>query len=302
MLILSGSELQRLYGTQQAICDLRPALEAEYAGRVQNPPRTVLEFPALDATCLYMPSSIAELGVMGTKVVSIFPRNPEKGRPTTQGVTILSDARTGEHLALLNASYLTRLRTGALTGIAAEHLARPEAACLGVIGTGGMAPEPIRGIQAVRPLRELRLYNRTPAKAHALAETLRPEWPDVTITVSPTAEALAEASDMIVAATQSADPVLDGHAVQPGTFLSGVGSYLPHMREFDPITIRRASKIVLDNRHGCQHEAGELMHAAGLGFWSFERAYDLCAVVAGAAPGRQSEDEITFFIDSVLSR
>lgn len=150
MLILSGPQIQRSYGVAQAISDLTAALQAEYAKKVQNPARTVLSFPSRDATCLYMPSAIADLGVMGGKIVSIFPQNPARGLPTTQGVTVLSDAATGEHLALLSASYLTRLRTGALSGLAVQHLAREDAGRLGVIGTGGMAPEQIRGIHAGR--------------------------------------------------------------------------------------------------------------------------------------------------------
>ncbi|GHG04944.1 ornithine cyclodeaminase [Deinococcus piscis] len=296
MLILSEEQIRSFYGMREALRDLAPALQAEHAGQVQNPPRLVLDVPEREASALYMPSAIGGLGAVGSKVVTVFPHNPPRGLPTIQGVTLLTEADTGQHVALLSASYLTRLRTGALTGLAAQHLARPQASRLGVIGTGGMALEQIQAVQEVRPLSELRLFNRTPDKAHTLAEDLRTELPGVSISVSPTAEALVEASDMLVASTQSSTPVFDGKALQPGTFISGIGSYLPSMREVDETTIRRASKVVLDTLEGTRHEAGELIHAEQQGFWSFEQAHsDLAGVVAGAKAGRQTEEEIIFF-------
>ncbi|WP_261664139.1 ornithine cyclodeaminase family protein [Deinococcus sp. Marseille-Q6407] len=307
MLILSEAQIRSFYGIREALRDLLPALEAQQAGQVQNPPRLVLESPG-QASTLYMPSAIGELGalgskgaldnkgVLGSKVVSVFPQNPAQGRPTTQAVTLLTDAATGEHTALLNASHLTRLRTGALTGIAADHLARPDAGRLGVIGTGGMAPDQIRGVAAVRELRELRLFNLSADKAQQLAEALRPELPGTEILVAPSAEALVEASDMVVTATQSRTPVFDGAALQPGTFLSGIGSYLPSMREVDLVTVQRADKIVLDTLEGPRHEAGELIYAQEQGLWSFEQVHsDLAGVACGTRPGRETADEIIFF-------
>lgn len=296
MLILSEQQIQSFYGMPQAIRDLIPALQAEHAGKVQNPPRLVLEVPEKEASALYMPSGIGGLGAVGCKVVTVFPQNPAQKLPTIQGVIVLTEAETGQHIALMSASYLTRLRTGALTGIAADHLARAGAERLGVIGTGGMAADQIRAVRQVRPLRELRLYNRTPTKAEALAAELRTELPDVQISVSPTAEALVEASDMVVAATQSSTPVFDGAALQSGTFVSGIGSYLPSMREVDLTTIQRADKIVLDTLEGTRSEAGELIHAEQAGVWNFGQAHsDLAGVVAGAKPGRESDAEIIFF-------
>lgn len=301
MLILSEQQIQSFYGMPQALRDLVPALVAEHAGQVQNPPRLVLDVPEREASALYMPSGIGGLGLsdtrtVGTKIVTVFPQNPARGKATIQGVIVLTEADTGSHIALMSASYLTRLRTGALTGLAAQHLARKDAARLGVIGTGGMAPDQIRAIQAVRPLQELRLYNRSAAKAQALADALAPELSGVRVSVSPTPESLVEGSDMVVAATQSRTPVFDGAALQAGTFISGIGSYLPEMREVDFTTITRADKIVLDTREGCTHEAGELIQAQAEGVWNFGQAHsDLAGVVAGANAGRESEDEIIFF-------
>lgn len=296
LLVLSEAQIQSFYGMSQAMRDLIPALKAEYAGNVQNPPRLVLDVPEREASALYMPSGIGGLGAVGSKVVTVFPQNPALGRPTIQGVILLTEAVTGQHIALMSASYLTRLRTGALTGIAAQHLARRDASRLGIIGTGGMAPDQIRAVQQVRPLRELRLFNRSAAKAQALADELAPELPNVHISVSPTPEALVEASDMVVAATQSRTPVFDGAALQAGTFISGIGSYLPEMQEMDFATVQRADKIVLDTHEGCLHEAGELIQAQAAGIWSFAQAHaDLASVVSGAQAGREHDNEVIFF-------
>lgn len=296
MLLLSETQIEQLYGVPEAIDDLRQALISFQAGEVENPTRTVLGVPRKEASALYMPSAAPGLGVMATKVVTIFPQNPAQGRPTTQGVTLLSSADTGEHLAVLGASYLTRLRTGALSALAAEQLARRDAGRLAMIGCGGMALHQVLCLNAVRPLRELRLYSRRRSQMEAFARKVQAFLPDTRLELANSADEAVAASDMVACATRSLTPVFDGSVLQPGTFITGIGSFLPEMHELDLTTIQRASKIVLDTAEDALHEAGELIHAQSEGVWSFEQAHgSLPQLVARAIPGRENDAEIIFF-------
>ena len=113
MLVINEKEIESLYKMTDAIKDITEMLVAKEAGKINSPQRTVLDFPKYDASALYMPSSDLASEVAAVKVVTVFPGNPVQGKPTTQGLLLLTDATNGENLAMMNASYLTRLRTGA---------------------------------------------------------------------------------------------------------------------------------------------------------------------------------------------
>ncbi|MCG3088015.1 ornithine cyclodeaminase family protein [Sporosarcina cyprini] len=300
MITMNEAQIMEMYGMKDAVRDVADVLHSLAAGKVENPLRTVIEFPEQDASILYMPCADMAEGIATNKTVSIFPGNPKvNGLPTTQGVILVTDATNGRHLALLNASYLTRLRTGAMSALATERLARPNASVLCAIGTGGMAYEQVLGVLAVRSIQEILLVNPTESKAMAFAERLRTEGrvgEDVQIEVVKDVDSAVRRADIINCATRSATPVFSGKAVQPGTHVNGVGSYLPHMREVDHNFIFNCTKIVVDDLHGVKEEAGELIHAAEQTGWSFDNVHgELVDLVTGQIKGREQDEEITFF-------
>lgn len=296
MLVVNEKEIMQSYGMKEAIQDVREVLVAKTANKIANPHRTVIDFPTHEASALYMPSADLVGEVSAVKVVTIFPHNPANGKATTQGVVLLSDGANGDHLAMLNASYLTRLRTGALSGIATDYLAKKDANVLTVIGTGAMAFEQVLGVLAVRSIERILLVNRNPEKANAFGEKLRAFGVTIPYEVMEDVAAAVRQADIINCATRSNDPVFNGEDLKPGTHVNGVGSYLPHMHEVDITTITRASKIVVDDFAGVKDEAGELMYAEELGKWSFDDVHgELGKLVIGAIKGRENEEEITFF-------
>lgn len=296
MLIFNEKQIQQFYKIDDAIENVKEILQAKQEKQVENPHRTVLTFPKHEASALYMPS--ADLGeeLSVVKVVTIFPQNTKKGKSTTQGVMLLSDAKNGDHLAMMNASYLTRLRTGALTGIATQYLAKKDARVLTVIGTGGMAFEQVLGVLAVRNIEQILLVNRTVEKAQKFGKKLREHGVSIPYEVTEDVSSAVRKAHIICCATRSNEPVFNGEDLQPGTHINGVGSYLPTMREVDITTVLRASKIVVDDLPGVKEEAGELMYAEQQGKWSFQNSYgELRQLAAGEANGRENEEEITFF-------
>lgn len=298
MKLLNESLIQSIYGMKDALVDVKAVLEAKMAHKIENPLRTVIEFPEEHASVLYMPSADLNANIMTMKAVTIFPNNPQHGKNTTQGVVLVSDAQNGDHLALLNASYLTRLRTGALSGLATDYLAKKDATVLTVIGTGAMAFEQVLGVLAVRDIQSIILFNPTMDSAIAFKEKLRKFGVDEAISIEIT-EDLKQAvmsADIINCATRSKTPVFNGDDVQAGTHVNGVGSYLPDMREVDFTFIQRAHHIIVDDFHGATEEAGELIHANQQDDWSYDDIKgELAALVVNHIHGRKNDDEITFF-------
>ncbi|MEH7223314.1 NAD(P)-binding domain-containing protein [Bacillus sp. JJ1566] len=298
MLILSESQIRSLYSMSDAIKDLEEALTAFEEGKVLNPHRTVLGFPEREASALYMPSAMESVGKSAVKVVTIFPQNPSVGKKTTQGVILLSDTDNGEHLACINASYLTRLRTGAVSGIATKHLAKKDASTVAVIGTGAMAEEQLEAVLEVREIKEIMLYNRTREKASAFEKRISKRSPRFTglITIMDDPDEAVSKADVVICATRSESPVFSGQALQPGTHINGVGSYLPQMQEVDEETILKCSKIVADTVEGVKEEAGDFIIPANKGIWSFDDLHgELGELVTGKISGRENDEEITFF-------
>src|SRR5699024_2600315 len=118
MIILNEETITQNYLMDRAIKDIQSTLEHLVEGKINNPMRTVIEFPDSDASVLYMPFTDTVDALMAMKAVTIFPNNHANNMPTTQGIVLVSDSKDGRHLATMNASYLTRLRTGAISGIA----------------------------------------------------------------------------------------------------------------------------------------------------------------------------------------
>lgn len=298
MLIINEKEIQSIYKMKEALSDVENILKAKANDKIDNPNRTVIEIPERSASSLYMPSADLVDDIATMKAVTIFPENPAIGKPTTQGVILVTDAKNGEHLALMNGSYLTRLRTGALSGLATAQLAREDSTTLTVIGTGGMAFEQVLGVLAVRPIEKILLVNPTKEKAVQFEKDLRGFGIDENIEtdiIRDVSEAVKQA-DIICCSTRSNDPVFDGKDVQPGTHVNGVGSYLPHMREVDFEFIQRANKIVVDDFEGIKEEAGELIHANEQPNWSYDDLHgELKELVTDQIASRESEKEITFF-------
>ncbi|ASK62476.1 ornithine cyclodeaminase [Virgibacillus phasianinus] len=296
MLVISEEAIKQNYFMDDAISDLKKGLHSKKGGLIDSPERTVIDIPAYQASSLYMPSADLSQDIASVKAVTIFPDNPAKGKPTTQGVLMLTDATTGEHLCLMNASYLTRLRTGALSGIGTDKLARRNSKVLGVIGTGAMAFEQVLGVLAVRDMETIILFNRTKEKAKSFKEKLNNIGVGMEVYVEENVDEVVTESDIICCSTRSDVPVFKGADLKSGTHINGIGSYLATMREVDLTTIQKASKIVVDDLAGVKEEAGELIHADENSDWSFSKLYgELSELNMSDKKIRESDEEITFF-------
>ncbi|QFR34047.1 ornithine cyclodeaminase family protein [Ancylobacter sp. TS-1] len=274
------------------------ALDAAFRRPIVTPVRHhhTIARPDGDATLLLMPAWTAagtEDDVVGTKLVTVQPGNAARGIDTINGLYILNSGATGVPLAILDARALTVWRTAAASALAARYLAREDASRLAVIGAGALAPYLARAHASVRPIRSIVVWNRTQAKAEAMAESLRAEGFEARAEMDRGA-AIAGA-DIVTSATLSPQPLVEGRYLNPGQHVDLVGGFTPTMREADDEAIRRA-RVYVDTRAGATKEAGDIVVPLSTGVLAPDGIRgDLFELAAGTAPGRGRADEITLF-------
>jgi ornithine cyclodeaminase len=246
-----------------------------------------------DATVLLMPAWVPG-GYAGVKVVNVVPGNSERNLPAISAQYLLSDARTGEMLALIDGGELTARRTAAASALAASYLARSDARHLVVLGTGRLAPNLIAAHMAVRSLDEVTIWGRSRGKTEEVVRSLADQFPVKLKAATSLKEALAEA-DIVSAATLSSEPLIKGAVLKPGTHVDLVGAFKPSMRESDDDLIKRA-EIFVDTRDGCLSEGGDIVQPIKSGLLKpGEIKADLYELCRGEHPGRQSDEAITMF-------
>jgi alanine dehydrogenase len=286
MKLISAARLAEL----APYADLIEALRAAFRSEIVTPVRHHHETSPV-AILLLMPAW--SRAFTGLKTVVVKFDNAAKGLPTITASYLLIDNDTGATVAMLDGTELTRRRTAAASALAASYLAHPDAATLLMVGTGALAPHFIRAHAAVRPIRKVLLYNRSPAKAAALAAEIATDGFDAAPVVD-LASAVAEA-DIVSCATSSTQAIIKGEWLKPGTHVDLAGAFTPTMREVDAETVARAT-VFVDTRDGAEAEAGDLIQARAEGRFSMDRiAGDLFDLCRGRVQGRQAPEEITLF-------
>jgi ornithine cyclodeaminase/alanine dehydrogenase-like protein (mu-crystallin family) len=274
------------------------ALAEAFAGGFAAPARhhhVIERRGGAPATQILMPAwTTARSGAdafLGTKIVSVFPENGERGLPSVIGLYVLQAGETGEMLAAMDGSRLTLWRTAAASALAARSLAGKNARRLLVVGSGALAPFLARAHCAVRPIEEIIVWNHRPAGAERLATALAGEG--LKTGVAGDLEAAAGKADVISCATLSTAPLIRGRWLRPGQHVDLVGAFNLHMREVDDEALRRA-RIFVDT-DAALHEGGDV--AVGVKNGAIDRSdvvADLAGLCAGAS-GRRSDQEITLF-------
>lgn len=297
LLVLSAADVHAVLGYSDCALAMRDALTALAAGRAQQPLRTVFRPARAAGLVALMPAYLAGDGgaaAYGLKAICITPGNPAAGLDTHQGVVLLSDGGSGEPVAILNASAVTEIRTAAVSVVATELLARPDAATLAVIGAGVQARAHILALDRARRLACIRVASRDSDRAGQLAASLRGRTRAPVRASSSAREAVAGA-DIIVTATTSPGPVLHCDWIAPGTHINAVGACVPHERELDTATVA-AAVLFADRRDSLLAESGDYRLAAAENAVGPDQVRgELGEVLLGTAPGRLTQGEITVF-------
>ncbi len=257
------------------------------------PVRLPVQVAHRSAVALFMPAYLSGTRTLGAKVVSFFPENPSLGHPVITGYYVLSDAETGRLIALMDATFLTGIRTAAASAVATKYLAREDSRVLGVIGAGVQGRFHVDAIRAVRPIERVVVYNRTPERGSALVDELNSSTMPCRL-VDTASECAAEA-DVLAVCTSSGSPLFDGSQVRPGTHVNAVGAFTADRRELDTTLIQRA-RVYVDTYDGAFVEAGDILIPLLAGHITRDHVRaELAELVTGRKGGRANRDEITVF-------
>lgn len=295
-LLLSKEDVRKVLTMPDAIRIMEQAFAELARGTAVMPQRPVINVPEQQGLTAFMPALLPSLGAFAIKVVSVFKSNAARGLPSIHGVVAVLSPETGQVIAVMDGGYLTAVRTGAVTGVAAKYMARKNARVVLVFGAGVQARTQLEAVCAVHKLEKVLVHDVMPGAAKAYAQQMAGYngIPKDIAVVTSVPEAV-RAADIIVTATTSSTPIFDGHDVKPGTFVSGVGSHSPGARELDEVIVTRA-KIVCDLTAACLVEAGDLMIPISEGKLRKEDIRgDLGDVILGKVRGRQNDQEITLF-------
>jgi ornithine cyclodeaminase/alanine dehydrogenase-like protein (mu-crystallin family) len=215
-------------------------------------------------------------GQLGAKLVTFFPNN--KGIPTHHALVVLFKPETGEPLAVMDGRLITEMRTAAVSAAATNALARRDCTVLAILGSGVQAHSHLEALRRVRDFREVRVWS--PRSARKFADQFG-------VRLARSAEDAVRGADMVLVATTSRTPVLQGEWLSPGMHVNAVGAPRPDWRELDDEVLRKA-KLYVEQREAACRESGDVI-AAGKIF------AEIGEVFGGRKPGRESAEEITLF-------
>jgi ornithine cyclodeaminase/alanine dehydrogenase-like protein (mu-crystallin family) len=276
---LSEEDVTSLVSPGEAIPVIEDCFRRLAAAQVELMPRR--RFAVADGSFAVMAAADRGLGVAGVKSYAVAA-----GR--VEFVVSLFDLAEASLVAMVAADRLGQVRTGAASGVAAKHLARPGAESLGLIGAGWQAESQLAAIRdAVPTIERVVVSSRTHERAAAFAERHGAE-----VAESP---AEAGACDVVVTATSAKDPVLRGDWLSPGALVCAIGANVATARELDSQVIARATLVCCDSLEDARLESGDLIEPVAAGQLDWLEVQELHSIVAGELPGRQADDDVVVF-------
>ncbi len=290
--ILTASEVRDAVPMEAAVEAIEAAFAAHGRGETQMPVKVYLDLPQHDGDFRAMPAFME--GSAGVKWVNAHPKNPARfGVPAVLGMYILSDPATAEPLAVMDATYLTALRTGAAAGVATRHLARAGAKTVGFVGSGVQARTMLAALRAALPGRDLQILasDLNPDAASTFAE----ECGGRAATVEEAAGA-----DIVCTATPTRTPIVRDAWIQPGAHINAMGADAHGKQELEGAILQR-SRVVVDDLAQASG-SGEVNVPLSAGELSVDDlAGSLGEVIGGVVEGRESETQVTVFDSTGLA-
>jgi ornithine cyclodeaminase/alanine dehydrogenase-like protein (mu-crystallin family) len=284
-LFIDERAVAELIAMPDALVAVREGFEAMARGNVENLPRTRLGHG--EGTVRITAALAAERGYFAVKISSRAVFESNSGR-----ILNLFELSTGKLCAVIQVFGLGALRTAAVTGVATDLLARPDADVLAVIGTGRQARRQLEAMLHVRTIKQVRVFGRDPHRRADFAAFPRAKSIE-TIECTDVEQAVAGAS-VVVTATSARDPVLFGVWLDPGVHVNAIGANDVSRRELDSEVVARADIVVVDEPLQAPLEASDLIQPVAEGIISWEQVKGLDEILAGS-PGRQTAGDITLF-------
>ncbi len=216
-------------------------------------------------------------------------------RPTGKSFYVhLISIETGKLAAIVEAIWMSMVRTGAASGAATNYLANEDASIVGQIGSGYQSIGQLEAVCAVRKIKEARVYSRTRDKLEAYCKKMSDKL-GVSVIPAESAEAAVRGAHILNVITKSATPTIKGEWLTPGVHINAAGSNALSRAEIDDATVKRCDLITVDSRGTAQKECGDLVSSAEKGVIQWEYLTEIGDVYAGLAPKRTSATQITLY-------
>jgi ornithine cyclodeaminase/alanine dehydrogenase-like protein (mu-crystallin family) len=285
VLFLTEDDVRQLLTMEMALEAVEDGLRKMALEEAGNVPRARCQ---TDHAMLHVMSAAAKtLGIMGYKAYT----TSKKG---THFHVALYDGKTGSQTALIQADYLGQVRTGAASGVATQYMARPDAQEVGLFGSGKQARTQLQAICTVRKVRRVQVYSLNEERRRQFAREMT-DLCQCDVEPVPRPEMAAEDKDIVITATTSREPVLNGHWIAEGTHLNVIGSNFLGKAEVDAVTVRRCESIVVDSKDQARIEAGDFVAALEEGSIHWADIHELGQVIVGRYTGRAHSQDVTLF-------
>lgn len=296
MLVLTRADVESVLEMDDAIKAVEDGFRELARGNVIMPQRLATPVSPYDGLHLSMPVFVdGEPGALSIKIITVYSDNPARYElPAIQGVLLLYDAPTGRLLAMMDAEYLTAVRTGAVSGVATKYLAREDASIVTLFGAGAQAGAQLEAVCAVRPIEQAFVITRTGVKDMDFCLHMQNR---LGIHVLPCRDVRmgVESADILCTATNSHTPLFNGNWLQDGVHVNAVGAYTSKMRELDSNTIH-AARVFVDQHEAAQAEAGDILIPVAQGELAYGHVIgELGSLLLGEIEGRTCYTDITVF-------
>jgi alanine dehydrogenase len=300
-LLLPEEDVKKLVSMDEAISAVESAFREKALGNVQMPPKVYLFYGNGDLRV--MPCYIKTGEISSVKIVNSHPRNPEKGLPTVMAVIVLVDPETGFPKAVMGGTWITGIRTGAAGAVAAKYLARKNSRIVAFIGAGTQARMQFLGItRVIQSIREIRVFDIRPEAMKAFIQFIEAHVAaGLSLVSASSVKEAVEGADIIITTTPSRKPVVMSEWISDGVHFNCIGADAPGKQELDPMILKRASKIVVDDVEQAIH-SGEINVPLSEGIIGASSIYgELGEIIAGMKKGRENDSEITIFSSTGLA-
>jgi ornithine cyclodeaminase/alanine dehydrogenase-like protein (mu-crystallin family) len=285
ILLLTEDEIRQLLTMEMALDAVEDGLRRLALDEAQNVPRARCQTD--HAMEHVMAASAKSLGYVGYKAYA----TSRKGTNFHIG---LFDGKTASLVALIQADYLGQVRTGAASGVATEFMARPEASEVGIFGSGKQARTQLEAVCKVRKIRHVQVYSPNEDNRRRFAADMA-EICQTEVEPVPRPEMAAEDKDIVITATTSREPVVNGHWIAEGTHINAIGSNFLGKAEIDAVTVRRCESIVVDSKDQARLEAGDFVQPLEDGSIHWADIHELGQVIVGRYTGRAHPQDVTLF-------
>lgn len=293
MRIIEAAEVFRRLTMSRCIALMREMFTGLETERYIQPPRTIHRLPRGNLFG-FMPAYLGDNDYFGAKVLDAFMTNKGTGYPSHMGYVMLFEATHGRPVGLVDATSITQIRTGAVSAVATDLLARQDAGTLALIGAGAQARAHLEAIRLVRNVESVRVYDVVDEAARRFGDEMERQYA-IPIHVCGNVESAVSRADIVCTLTPGQEPYLQAEWIAPGTHINAVGAFSPTKREITSSLMARV-RLFADQMDAMRRESGEYLIPLGEGVIEDTHIQgSVGQVLLGTRPGRTAPDDITLF-------